>query len=171
MSIRDILICALFLFSAAGHCSAQYDRAADPHEFTVFMKDGGWCWYQDPRAILHDGKVIILGSVKGNGAGEALIGVYDLKQNKALGSFTAHPKFDKDDHNSPVFFARPDNRLVAVYARHNRDQQHCYRISAPGNFLAWSEEKVLLHDHKTTYMNHPVLFYDFDDDGCTEMAI
>jgi hypothetical protein len=34
------------------------------------MEGGGWCWYQDPRAIIHDGKLFI-GAAKGNGTGPA----------------------------------------------------------------------------------------------------
>lgn len=32
------------------------------------MYNAGWCWFQDPRAIIQDGKLVI-GSVAGNGIG------------------------------------------------------------------------------------------------------
>ncbi len=125
----------------------------------VFMKNSGWCWYQDPRAIIHDDKVII-GGVEGNGDGAAVIGVYDLKQKKILGRAVVNPKFDHDDHNSPVFYARPDGSLLTVYARHNRDKLHRYRISTSDDYLTWGQENQFKHNYKAadkiTYMN---LFY------------
>jgi hypothetical protein len=136
---------------------APYDRHADTHGFTVFMKQGGWCWFQDPRAIIQDGKLFI-GSVQGNNDGGALVGIYDLNARKPVGTVIMHPKFDRDDHNSPVFYARPDGSILAVYARHNRDRFHYSRISDPKNPLEWSEE--FRHERlsrnakdKVTYMN------------------
>lgn len=153
-----LALAGLFVEAEAKPGSALYDRTMDPHGFTIFMKDGGWCWYQDPRAIVHYEKVII-GSVRGNGNGDALIGVYDLKQHKALGTFTAHPGFDRDDHNSPVFFPRPDGSVLAVYAKHSREKIHYYRISDPQDYTKWGEEMKIDHSHtlperdKVTYMN------------------
>jgi hypothetical protein len=71
-----------------------------------------------------------------------------------------HEKYDKDDHNSPVFFARPDGSVLAVYARHGRKKCHRSRISSPEDPLQWSEEKKVAYkvDEKkpkdgVTYMN------------------
>jgi len=144
--------------SLAQEEQAHYDRAADSHKFTVFMQDGGWCWYQDPRAIIHNGKLFI-GSVKGNGSGPALVGIYDLKAGKPLGTVLMQDKFGRDDHNSPVFYARPDGSVLAVYAKHNKDKFHYYRISDPQDYMTWSEEMVFDHSqtlknfNKVTYMN------------------
>lgn len=135
---------------------ASYDRGGDPHGFTVFMKEGGWCWFQDPRAVIHDGQLLI-GSVRGNGDGPALIGVYDLEKEKRRETFVAHAEFDRDDHNSPVFHARPDGSVLAMYARHSREQVHYYRISDPEDVTAWGTERIFRHDYlgkdKVTYMN------------------
>jgi beta-galactosidase len=146
----------VFVVPAQTAVSALANPTDASPAITLFMKDGGWCWYQDPRAILHDGKLFI-GSVKGNGDGEALIGVYDLKSKTALGNVVANPKFDRDDHNSPVFFARTDGSVLAMYARHSRDHLHRFRISDPNDPMKWSEEMVFNHDDpkagKVTYMN------------------
>lgn len=136
--------------------TASYNRSADPHGFTVFMTEGGWCWFQDPRAIIHDDKLFI-GSVQGNSSGAALVGVYDLDRSKPLGTAIVHDDFDRDDHNSPVFHARPDGNVLAVYARHGRERVHYYRISDLRNPLEWSEEMTYRHEHhgagNVTYMN------------------
>ena len=52
-----------------------------------------------------------MGSIRGNGDGEALVGVYDLEAN-IVGQTAVHPSFDFDDHNSPVFFQR-FRRIIA----------------------------------------------------------
>ncbi len=153
-------VLTLVFLMTAPVCSeetAAYNREDDPHDFTVFMTEGGWCWYQDPRAILHEGKVFI-GSVSGNGAGPALVGVYDLNRDQPLGTVTVHPKFDRDDHNSPVFHVCPDGRVLTVYARHNRDRFHHSRYSQPGNPLEWTDEvrheRVMSNPRdNVTYMN------------------
>ncbi|TWT80722.1 hypothetical protein CA13_21680 [Planctomycetes bacterium CA13] len=146
--------------------SASYDRTADQHGFIIFMEEGGWCWYQDPRSIMHDGKLFI-GSVKGNGSGSARVGVYDLKTKQPIGTATMRDNFQRDDHNSPVFFARPDGSVLAVYALHGNDKLHRYRISDPDAPLRWSEEKVFDHNNTlaerdgVTYMN----LYNMSSEG------
>ena len=140
--------------------AASYDRGADSHEFTVFMTHGGWCWYQDPRAIVHDDKLFI-GSVRGNGDGPAYVGVYDLLKQRPVGIALMNADFKRDDHNAPVFYARPDGSVLAVYALHHGDEFHRSRTSEPGEPLKWSEEvrqarKSPNPNDRVTYMN---LFY------------
>lgn len=122
----------------------------------VFMKNSGWCWYEDPRAIIHKDKLVI-GGVEGNGDGAAVVGVYDLKKQQILGRTVVNPKFNRDDHNSPVFYARPDGSLLTVYARHHADKLHLYRISDPNDYLMWSDEYLFRHDYESagnvSYMN------------------
>lgn len=36
---------------------AQLAMAGEPVD--TLSDDGGWCWYQDERAIIHDGKLIV----------------------------------------------------------------------------------------------------------------
>lgn len=135
---------------------ASYDRAADRHNFTVFLNDGGWCWFQDPRMIIHDNKLFV-GSVQGNGSGPVKVGIYDLRQNKSLGTATLRKQFGHDDHNCPVFYARPDGSILAVYALHGANKTHYYRISDRKNPLVWGEEGSYEHDYpnagNVTYMN------------------
>ena len=141
---------------SAEQSTASYNRDLDPHTFNVFLREGGWCWFQDPRAIIHGDKVLI-GAVQGNGTGSAVVGVYDLRQRKPLGRVVLHENFGHDDHNSPVFYVRPDGSVLTVYARHGNDRIHYYRISDPDDPLRWGQEFVLKHDYpnagNVTYMN------------------
>lgn len=129
----------------------------DGVKLETYMKNGGWCWFQDPRAICHDGKLFI-GGIHGQGKGEAVVGVYDLDQGKILGRVVLNPEFDHDDHNAPVFHVRPDGRILAIYARHHRDRFHYLRVSEASNPLQWGDEvrverKMPNPKDRVTYMN------------------
>lgn len=106
---------------------AAYDRDADDHQFTIFMQQGGWCWFQDPRAIVHDGHLLI-GSVQGNGLGPARLGVYDLEHQRRLASFVVRDQFDRDDHNSPVFDSQGHPHIG--YSLYLSNSDHRYRIAS-----------------------------------------
>ncbi len=154
----------------AAACSA--DTADRNGDVITFMKDGGWCWYQDPRVIISNGKLII-GGIDGQN-GDVKVGVYDLKLNKDLGTVILHASFQADDHDAPALYARPDGRILAVYTKHATDHIHRYRISESGNYLEWGAEKEFVHDYSggwgITYMNlyylqHEGLLYNFFRDG------
>ena len=135
---------------------AQYTRDHDPHNLTTFMREGGWCWFQDPRVIFHNGNLII-GGVQGNGSGDAVVGIYNLKQRQILDRIILHDGFRRDDHNCPVFYARPDGRVIAVYALHHNNRIHYSRVSLSSDCLTWGDEQEFEHAYaqagNVTYMN------------------
>jgi len=132
--------CIVTLFGY--NLDGQNEGYQEVNQFTVFMEDGGWCWFQDPRAIVH-GDYLIMGSVKGNDSGGAYIGVYDLRKNQILGNILAHDQFDHDDHNAPVFYLRPDQKILAVYARHGTEKIHYTRLSDAVDYLKWGQEQLI----------------------------
>ncbi|MCP5520436.1 MAG: BNR-4 repeat-containing protein [Verrucomicrobiales bacterium] len=142
--------------SLLGAGQASPERSTDPPGFTVFLREGGWCWFQNPRAILQ-GDRLFIGGMQGNGEGAARVGVYDLRERQSLGTVTLRDRFDHDDHNAPALHVRPDGSVLAVYALHGRNRSHYYRISDPGNPLQWSDPMEYRHDYPTagnvTYMN------------------
>jgi rhamnogalacturonyl hydrolase YesR len=146
------------LYKMLQPAGADAKTAAD--KVQVFMYNSGWCWFQDPRAIIHNDQLII-GGVAGNGSGEAAVGVYDLKDDAILGRATVHDNFDNDDHNSPVFYARPDGSVLTVYARHSTENKHYYRISDKQDYLEWGEEKIAPQEDPVTYMN----LFSLKDEG------
>lgn len=79
-----------------------FDDKYKSSNITTFMHNSGWCWFQDPRAIIHN-DTLIIGGVAGNDIGDAAVGVFDLKCNQLIGRKTLHAQFDHDDHNSPVY--------------------------------------------------------------------
>ncbi|HWP99546.1 MAG TPA: BNR-4 repeat-containing protein [Vicinamibacterales bacterium] len=107
--------------------------------------NGAWSWFMDPRAIVHDGRLIV-GSVRSAGEvrasagdprwGNVEIAVYEIDTGRA-GSTVLHERFEQDDHNAPSLFVRRDGRYLAVYTKHAIERRVYWRISEPGNPLAW----------------------------------
>jgi hypothetical protein len=81
-------------------------------------KNGAWCWFSDPRAIIV-GDYIITGWVKSNGtieAGRLDIKSYDIKKDKL------YPRFEKDDHNNPAFLLVEEKKVLALYTKHYKSE-------------------------------------------------
>ncbi len=149
------LTAALAVFLAVAGGVAQ-----KPPEVIVFNDDGAWSWFEDERAIVHGGRLII-GSVAAGGSdpqrrGDIEVVTYDL----ASGRKTLSELHDKlltkagayDDHNSPALLARPDGRVLAVYAMHHAENRfYCRLSSAQG----WQPEKFFVPSEKSriTYSN------------------
>ena len=158
----------------AGFALACITSAKSPPVLTTFMQDGGWCWYQDPRAIISQGKLLV-GGVSGQ-TGDVKVSVYDLVAEKDLGTVVLHPRFQVDDHDVPAFYTHPNGSMLAVYAKHSNERIHYYRISEPDDYMQWGEEQQFVHDYDArqgvTYMNlyhlkNEGLLYNFFRDGPT----
>lgn len=88
---------------------------------TLLKTNGGWCWFQDERAlVVRD--TLVFGSVAGTtraggSAGDVDVTAVDLHSGRAR-STPLHPKFQSDDHDTPAFLALPDGRVLATYQSH-----------------------------------------------------
>ncbi|QCZ92530.1 glycoside hydrolase family 88 protein [Salinimonas iocasae] len=131
---------------------SERDNAITAASPVTMMENTGWCWFQDPRAIIQNGKLVI-GGVQGNGTGDAVVGIFDLDSQQVDSTSVLHENFDHDDHNSPVFYARPDGSLLTVYARHSTENHHYYRISESSDYSVWGEERQISASEPVTYMN------------------
>lgn len=149
-------------------------KVKETSEFTTFMKDGGWCWYQDPRAIINNGKLVI-GGLSGQ-SGDVKVSVYDLESNTNEGTVVLDKNFQADDHDVPALYARPDGSILSVWAKHGNEKIHHYNISSPTNYLEWGEKQQFNHVYDdrrgVTYMNLYFMenegkLYNFFRDGTT----
>jgi len=128
----------------------------------VLSRDGGWCWFQDPRAIVHDGKLVVGTVANGlfdslrTGDVEAL--VYDFRSEE-LTKVELYDRLQADDHNSPVFAVRPDGRLLTVFAQHGDENRFYYRISWTDDLTGWGPVRQYIPSESTriTYSNLHVL--------------
>jgi len=123
----------------------------------VLNDDGGWCWFQDPRALVV-GHKLIFGSVASGRSdptrrGDIEVTSYDLETG-TRSMFELHDRLQLDDHDAPGLVVRPDGRLVAVYARHGNDDLARVRISSnAGDVSSWGAERTLSLGDAVTYSN------------------
>jgi hypothetical protein len=154
------------LVSACTHASD--DPATTPPldevEPVVLNDDGGWCWFQDERAIVV-GSRLLFGSVaagthdpKRRGAVEAT--TVDLETGvitrARLNDSPIPPVGSYDDHDAPAFVVRGDGRLLAVYAGHGTENRFRYRVSvSPGEATEWGRERSFApsESSRITYSN------------------
>src|SRR5262249_46786954 len=111
----------------------------------TFNDNGGWCWYQDERAVVDTAKnkLIIATEASGgsrNGQTEAVI--YDIAMNKST-RYTLVSSLSTgnvDDHNSPALLIRPDGNYFAMWSSHRID---CFSRTSIFNGTSWSAEKKI----------------------------
>ncbi|MFN7936146.1 MAG: BNR-4 repeat-containing protein [Bryobacteraceae bacterium] len=133
---------------------------AETPAIRVLHDDGGWCWFEDERAIVVDGK-LLFGVVAGGRKGNVEAVSYDLKTQRSMAFVLHKPESGEeqrrwmDDHNSPAFLLRPDGRVLAMYAKHGVDEKIYYRVSEPKDPARWGEERIFVPSpsSKVTYSN------------------
>jgi hypothetical protein len=125
---------------------------------------GAWTWYNDPRAIYHNGKTYI-GAI--DGSGNLYVGQY-THSSGALAWNTLTATLEADDHDNPALIVRPsDSKLVAFYSKHNAlgDTTLRYKISTNAeDASAWGTEQTIDYGSRVSYAN-PVILED-DSNAC-----
>ena len=146
------------LAAAGGAAASEVDIEFELND------DGGWCWFQDERAI-SIGDRIIFGSVASGHADAARRGNIEVTEWGPMrtGRSTLHqPSAEADrrawldDHNAPALIERRDGRILAVYCQHGRESRIYYRVSKePGDIRFWNPERVFepSASSRVTYSN------------------
>ncbi|MCS7316250.1 MAG: BNR-4 repeat-containing protein [Bryobacterales bacterium] len=125
----------------------------------VFNDDGGWCWFQDERVLIHGG-FLAIGSVAAGvhdpaRRGDVEVAVYELASGRRT-LCELHDRFERDDHDAPALWVRPDGRWLAVYARHGSENRFYYRLSLrPGDPTEWEPARQFAPSEtsRITYSN------------------
>lgn len=122
-------------------------------EPTVLNDDGGWCWFQDERAVVA-GDWLVLGTVaagrhdrsrRGSVEATAVNLVTGAIARSTLSATAVERDGRYDDHDAPAFVERADGRLLAAWAGHHVDNRILTRVtSRPGDASAWGEERALV---------------------------
>src|SRR5436309_6869901 len=119
------------LFFAALACTLGLPSAAQERRPIVLNDDGGWCWFQDERALVVAGR-LIFGSVAAGRSDPSRRGAVeatsvDLRTGATTRFSLSATPVEKaaryDDHDTPAFVVRGDGRLVAVWAGHAYDNR------------------------------------------------
>lgn len=107
--------------------------------------NGAWSWFQDQRAIVANGKLIV-GSVRAvgtfsNGAdenwGNVEVSVLDIENQISDGTSILFQHFEQDDHDNPALLELPDGRILAAFSKHGIDRIVYSSRSEVGNPLSW----------------------------------
>ena len=97
----------------------------------VLNDDGGWCWYQDERAIVYQGQLLVgsiaMGRADASRRGSAELTIFDL-DSRGHQRITLRAGLGADDHNVPALQVLPNGRVLAVYATHGRANAFWYRL-------------------------------------------
>jgi hypothetical protein len=136
---------------------ALVPTAAPADEVIDFGVKGGWCWFQDERAIV-DGDKLIFGSVA-SPSGDVNVTTYDLASGESV-TVPLHARFQSDDHDAPAFLKLPDGRYLAAYASHGghggvegTDLMRWRISSHPGDATQWEPEQTLPVGASVSYAN------------------
>ena len=130
---------------------------------TLLKSNGGWCWFQDERAVVVD-DTLIFGSVAGSTRGDSQAGDVDVTsvelRSGRIHSTTLHPRLQSDDHNNPAFLPLPDGRMLATYQTHGGprgmpglDLMRWRRTVRPHDYSEWSPEQTLPVGANVSYSN------------------
>ena len=97
-------------------------------DHVTISEDGGWCWFQDPRALRHvdTRDVTYVGWI--SRTGDVQVGEVN-HETGAISSTTLHAAFEPDDHDDPTLAIREDGRIIVFYTRHAGASVR-YRIGA-----------------------------------------
>ncbi len=143
-SLQALIFVGLLVFGGEPHRMAQ---AGQPGEaYPALTDDGAWCWFSDPRAIQHGGRVFAGWASKD---GSVVVGAVD-GETGAVETSILHEKLSRDDHISPSLLVLPDGRLAVFYSKHSADALMRLRVSSePGSITSFEPERTFtLNDQK-----------------------
>ena len=152
MSRRLNLLLAILLATSTARAAADIkDNLID------FGVKGSWCWFQDERAIIDNGR-LIFGSVACP-SGDVNVTAYDLT-TKTARTVCLHQKFQSDDHDTPAFLKLKDGRYLASFMSHGGGKGVAgldlmrWRISNnPGDPTEWQPEQTVSVGAGVSYTN------------------
>ncbi len=132
----------------------QTPSAALPAGAVRIAPDGAWTWFNDERAIVHQGS-IYSGYVLADGR----YGVtrYDFADGKSSHMvISTDASRQQDDHNNPSLTVLPDGRILALYSKHiagNQFYQRTSLVPRPSSDADWGPEIARPTPAATTYAN------------------
>ncbi len=120
--------------------------------------NGGWCWYQAPRAIVTREGAVVFTTVSGDGyagldPGDLWVTAWK-PQEGTLSHFELHDRLQRDDHDAAGLLELAHGKLLAVYGKHGSDALQRSRMTTErGDISDWTEEKTLDVGAPYTYSN------------------
>lgn len=139
---------------AAGSDPLDSGSAPFPGGARLVAPDGAWTWFNDERAIMHQGS-LFSGYVKANG--QYGVSRYDPATGKHYDMIVSTTTSQQqDDHNNPSFTVLPDGKLMILYSKHGSESRFYQRTSLvplPSAASDWGAEIQRATPAGTTYAN------------------
>jgi len=125
-----------------------------PGNGLAIAPDGAWTWFNDERAIFHQGS-LFTGYVKANG--QYGITRYDPVAHEVFHMIISTAvSQQQDDHNNPSITELPDGKLLVMYSKHLGGSQFYQRtslVSSPSTNADWGPEITVAMPNNHTYSN------------------
>jgi autotransporter-associated beta strand protein len=110
--------------------------------FAVLVNDGAWTWFNDPRAVFHNG-MLYFGYVRSSD-GRSTLSELDLRSGQVTNLWTSSLT-QTDDHDDCGLLVKQDQTMLAIYSRHQNDQFFTYRLATSTNPVSpgdWGVEQT-----------------------------
>jgi hypothetical protein len=123
-------------------CSVLASSLNAQTNFAVLTSDGAWTWFNDPRAIFHNG-ILYFGYVRSSD-GRSSLNTFSLQSGQTSNLWTSSLT-ETDDHDNSGLLSKQDGTLFANYSRHQDDQFFTYRLSSSTNPVSsadWGPEQT-----------------------------
>lgn len=160
-SPRPLLFCAITALVILNGTGRRAAFAQETKEVTL-NDDGAWCWFQDQRALVYQGHLIVGSVANGRYApdrkGDIDLVLYHFETGR-IRRIELHDRLQADDHAAPALLVLPDGRMLAVYAKHGQENRFYYRMTSSAEDLTnWGplQEFIPTERSRITYSN---LFY------------
>jgi hypothetical protein len=168
---RAVLLAGLAALAALAGPQATEARAkpaaraaAAKRAPVVLNDDGGWCWFQDERALVTGGQLVFSSVAAGRRdparRGQVEVTSVELASGAIsrfrLSATPVEPSGRYDDHDVAALVEREDGRLLAVWAGHGFDNRILHRISkSPRDAREWGDERAFVPSpsSRVTYAN------------------
>ncbi|UCF35737.1 MAG: BNR-4 repeat-containing protein [Acidobacteriota bacterium] len=152
------LFLLLFLTGASVTGSASEAGLSSPQDLVLLSEDGGWCWFEDPRAVIVENRLIVgivaSGHEDASRKGDIRALVYDLVSGQTTEVELAD-QLQLDDHDSPVFLPLQGSGIVALWSLHGNENRFYYRFSKGDNPDQWEDTQfhIASDSSRVTYSN------------------
>ncbi len=141
-------------FDGVGWKVADVTEPEPPGLVREVAPDGAWTWFNDERAVFHQGHLFV-GYVLRDGR-------YGVTRYHPGSNSTGHAIIStnasrqQNDHNNPSLTVLPDGTLLAVYSKHSTEPRFYHRrslVPLPATHADWGPEQSHTMPANNTYSN------------------
>ena len=156
--LPPIVVVLLALCIGAAGASDKVEPVEGVPDAVVLKRNGGWCWFQTPRAIVTSEGTLLFNTISGDSyagydGGDLWLTAWE-PGTETVTQVELHDKLQQDDHDVAALLQRDDGRLLAVYGKHGNDPLQRFRLSTkPGDPNAWDEPMQFVVGAGYTYSN------------------